>query len=68
MKKWIGTWPAQCDICGDDLHDESYFVDGRTKFGPWALLCPDCHKISGMGLGPGKGQKYDTNTLEKLEG
>jgi hypothetical protein len=31
-------------------------VDGKTKTGPWAYMCYTCHRIYGMGLGPGRGQ------------
>lgn len=67
-KKWRGTWPAECDICYTTLSEQEYFVDGHTIFGPWALMCPGCHITKGYGLGTGRGQKYDSKTLEKLEG
>lgn len=67
-KKWIGTWPAECDICRFPLNKGSYFVDGKTVSGPWALMCPKCFKFYGIGLGTGKGQKYNSKTREKMEG
>lgn len=74
-KKWRGTWPAECDICmyfndgvKTDLRNVPYFVDGATRQGPWALMCPECHAMHGVGLGTGRGQKYDSKTLVKLEG
>jgi hypothetical protein len=67
-KKWFGSWPAECDLCGVDLEACTSFIDGRTKQGPWGLMCPVCHKHQGVGLGTGKGQKYDSKTLVKLEG
>ena len=67
-RKWFGTWPSHCDICNADLEEQEYFVDGATHFGPWGLLCPKCHDEVGIGLGLGKGQKYDSQTLIKLEG
>ena len=67
-KKWMGTWPAKCDLCDISLKDQEYFVDGRTTGGPWALMCPYHHKHHGVGLGLGKGQKYDSKTRVKLEG
>ena len=67
-KKWMGTWPAECQLCDVELEACKYFVDGRTCVGPWALMCPLCHKGMGVGLGTGKGQKYDSKTLEKMEG
>jgi hypothetical protein len=32
-------------------------VDGKTKFGPWAFMCGECHEEVGMGLGVGLGQR-----------
>ena len=60
IKKWLGSKPNQCDICSTNMQDESYFVDGRTTRGPWALMCPSCHRQQGVGLGTGHGQQYDT--------
>lgn len=67
-RKWLGTWPARCDLCQTDLHTTPWFVDGKTTEGPWALLCPLCFSHIGVGLGQGRGQKYSSSTLEKLEG
>ena len=53
---WLGSDPEMCDICGEPIIDE--FVDGRTRQGPWGMLCPSCHEIQGVGLGVGRGQKY----------
>lgn len=64
-KKWRGTY-TKCDICHKE--PKKWFVDGRTKMGPWALMCQTCHPRMGVGIGPGCGQKYDASTLEKLEG
>ena len=55
-----------CDCCSTKLADQPYFVDGRTVHGPWALLCPHCHVLHGVGLGLGKGQKYDSKTKEQI--
>lgn len=41
-----------CDICGAKAT-----IDGKTKFGPWAYMCTECHKRDGVGFGIGKGQK-----------
>ena len=54
--KWHGITPKQCEICGEPLTNE--FIDGRTKIGFWANMCPACHKEFGVGLGIGKGQKF----------
>ena len=56
MSKWSGTLPTTCDLCKGKLKKE--FIDGRTTFGPWAIMCKKCFQISGVGLGLGKGQKY----------
>jgi len=67
-KSWMGSWPAECDICNQQLADELTFVDGKTIHGPWALMCEGCHKLQGVGIGTGRGQRYDSKTREKIEG
>ena len=62
--KWLGE--STCNNCGEK--PEGWFVDGETIFGPWALMCQKCHKLIGAGIGLGVGQKYDAETLEKIEG
>lgn len=64
-KAWMGSKPTHCDICRSKL--KKVFIDGRTAFGPWAIMCEMCHRDQGNGLGLGKGQKYDLETLEKIE-
>ena len=68
--KWESQAPTECDLCHRKLKGfaQQFFVDGKTVHGPWAIMCPDCHKSLGCGLGIGKGQKYNLNSLEKLEG
>lgn len=56
---WIGSEPVRCDTC--DQPFEGIFVDGKTKMGPWAKLCPRCHERMGVGLGVGLGQRYRLN-------
>ena len=53
-KIWMGS--TKCDICGEEL--SKTIIDGMTANGSWAVMCPKCHKIHGVGLGTGKGQKY----------
>lgn len=48
--------PLNCDICGDDFKGTMY--DAKTTHGPWGNLCTDCFKKHGVGLGTGRGQKY----------
>lgn len=55
-KYWMGTVPSKDDF-GDTITDE--FIDGKTKFGPWATMSPKSFKTNGTGkLGNGLGQKY----------
>ena len=68
VKKWRGTWPAKCDICEKDLEEQEIFIDGVTQYGPWALMCQECHSCVGNGIGSGRGQAYSSATLLKLEG
>jgi hypothetical protein len=55
----------KCDICEKSI--TKVVVDGKMKFGPWAYMCLDCFEKYGVGLGIGKGQKYDVATLEPKE-
>jgi hypothetical protein len=77
-KKWLGSTPV-CDFCKAqewsdlaEIQKEEFFVDGKTIFGPWALLCEDHFHTLGAGLGTGLGQKYAwdemENTWVKTEG
>jgi hypothetical protein len=72
-KRWISEMPTQCDVGKYILHtDHSLvgkpFVDGRVAgSSSWAIMCLDCHKKYGAGLGTGKGQKYNAEG-EKVEG
>lgn len=65
-KKWLSPAPTHCQLCEETL--KGSFIDGRTRFGPWAIMCITCHLFDGAGLGTGHGQKYDLKTLDKLEG
>lgn len=56
-KFWCGPAPAVCDIC--DRQFSTVFIDGRTRQGPWANMCPKCHVGYGVGIGIGKGQQYE---------
>lgn len=61
---WSGGSIA-CDFCGE-VH--AWFVDGATIDGPWAIMCPRHFMDNGVGLGLGKGQEYDSVTLQKIGG
>jgi hypothetical protein len=53
---WVGPTPTKCDNCNRPITHQ--FVDGKTKYGPWGILCMTCHEVVGVGLGIGKGQMY----------
>jgi len=61
-KRWLSD-RSKCDLCNADISvgKVKYFVDGKvnTCGGAWALMCPSCHDLYGVGLGLGIGQKYD---------
>jgi hypothetical protein len=61
-KKWMGSIPKKCDICGGSL--EKGWVDGAINMGPWANMCMKCFKKHGKGLGTGKGQKYNKDGVK----
>ena len=65
ITKWTRPAPRVCDFCGGTFG--KHFYDGATGQG-WAIMCRSCHKDYGHGLGAGRGQKYDTKTLEKVDG
>jgi hypothetical protein len=54
---WCGKPPAICDIC--DRPIENVFIDGRTRMGPWANMDAGCHSMVGIGLGTGRGQRFE---------
>lgn len=45
----------RCDICWTQ---STTIIDGKTKRGPWAYMCPRCHSFNGVGLGEGRGQRF----------
>jgi hypothetical protein len=65
-KVWMGTVPTHCGLCKQPLVQQ--FIDGATRFGYWAIMCALCHRDQAIGLGLGKGQRYDMKTLEKIDG
>ena len=54
---WLSKPPEQCDLCKQPLGD--YMIDGKTEDGPWAIMCPSCHRYHGFGFGLGHGQLYE---------
>jgi len=66
-KYWLSPPPDTCDICASPIDDE--FIDGKTKYGPWANMCPKCFHCDdefcksithnmGIRLGIGFGQRF----------
>lgn len=56
-----------CDVCGKPVG--ATFVDGKVKgVSSWATMCERCFGIVGVGLGTGKGQRFNTQTGQKLAG
>lgn len=53
---WTGDVPEYCQLTRKLLTHT--FIDGKTKMGPWAIMSEDAHAKYGVGLGQGKGQKY----------
>lgn len=84
MKRWTGillqlygdtmisqkSIDAGCQVCGDAFSETTAQVvyDARTYTGQWAFLCEECFQDLCSGLGVGRGQKYDINTRENIEG
>lgn len=66
MGEWMSEVPKTCDLCRAPI--TTTFVDGRTLAGYWANMCPQCHARAGVGLGVGRGQKYDAQTRKKIAG
>lgn len=46
MKNTIVPEYPKCDICGAEAH-----YDCKTRGGPWAYLCDDCHAKRGTQIG-----------------
>lgn len=69
-KVWMGSTPRNCDADACGVPIDKVFIDGRTATGRWGILCKTCHGIYGVGLGTGRGQKYEliNNTWVKVEG
>lgn len=73
---WAESAPVVCDMCKQVLANchapgadpSTTFVDGQTVMGSWAIMGEGCFPIYGVGLGTGKGQRFNIETGEKLEG
>ena len=57
-----------CDFCGKQL--DFWYYDGKTSKGPWACMCELCFFDHGIGLGMGKGQKFElvNDVWKKVKG
>ena len=65
--KWMGS--TKCDICGRGFAEVGkVFYDGKTIKGSWAVMCRECFTEYRVGVGTGRGQMYDSKTLEKVGG
>lgn len=53
--EWLG--PRTCDFCSRNEQTVEASFDGKTIYGPWALMCQDHFSQYGIGLGLGKGQR-----------
>ena len=59
--QWDGPLPTNCEICGVRFRDE--FLQGRVRpLKTWVIMCAECHRLRGVGLGPDSGWKYDART------
>ena len=67
-KSWLSGRPTKCELCAQPFKNGDVFFDAKTKNGQWGLLCSNCFVQENGRLGTGLGQKYDLNTLEKLDG
>ena len=66
MSKWSGSTPTICNLCNHPLAHT--FFEGKTTWGNNAVMCPTCFGTFGTGLGEGKCQEYDLQTLQKTRG
>lgn len=68
QKYWSGT-PGSLDDFGRPI--DNVFIDGKTQMGPWATMAPDSYSLLGVGLGLGRGQRYEKQAdgrWRKVEG
>lgn len=54
---WGGSPVVNCDLCTRPLIKK--FYDAKTNRGPWGMLCNSCFITDGVGLGTGRGQKFE---------
>lgn len=60
-KGYMGELPTHCQKCNLPLG--KYFIAGKERSGAeGSIMCEDCHTLFGIGLGEGRGQRYETAT------
>lgn len=65
---WCGEVKDECNVCKGSFNGTMY--DANLRMG-WANCCHRCFMDYGMGLGMGRGQKYEqqeTNRWLKVAG
>lgn len=55
-KYWTGSPPDEDDF-GQKISD--VFYDAKSKLGPWGFMNPETFKFYGVGVGSGRGQRYE---------
>lgn len=65
---WQGK--LTCDLCGQSVQQGcDWFADANVpRLGGWALCCQHCATSYDVKFGTGKGQKFNAQTREKIEG
>jgi hypothetical protein len=56
-KVWCGDAPKTCDMCKGPI--VKAFIDGVVRGGGWACMCSTCFARHGVGVGTGRGQRYE---------
>lgn len=62
MKFWTGKVSETDDY---NRLIGNVFYDGRTIQGPWAIMNPESFRLHGVGVGTGRGQKYEKQPDDK---
>lgn len=53
---------CHCDFCRANLTGQDRY-DGATRVGAWAVMCVDCFRTHGLGLGIGIGQRFNADGI-----
>ena len=64
VKRWMGTPPIKCQVCGGELL--LYFYDFKNRDGVWSIGCTKCFEELSGHLGSGFGQKYRMGDLTRV--